>query len=135
MIYGILDPESGRITFARAGHDPALIYRKATGEVQVSRPKGLALGIDAGAVFERVTKDETVELASGDCVLFFTDGVKEAINSQEEEFGMERLAEVFQSTAAMGAEAVVKRVQEAVATFTGEGPQMDDVTIVAIEKR
>lgn len=135
MIYGILEPDSGRITFARAGHDPALIYRKATGEVQVSRPKGLALGIDAGAVFERVTKDEIVELASGDCVLFFTDGVKEAVNSQEEEYGMERLAEVFQSSAAMGAEAVVKRVQEAVASFTGDGPQMDDVTIVAIEKR
>ncbi|MBC7979956.1 MAG: SpoIIE family protein phosphatase [Armatimonadetes bacterium] len=135
MIYGILDPVSGSLTFTRAGHDPALIYRKLDGEVQVSRPKGLALGIDSGAVFERVAQDEVVTLESGDCVLFFTDGVKEAINAQEEEFGMERLAVAFRESAGMGAEAVVKRVQGAVKDFTGDGPQMDDVTIVAIEKR
>jgi len=135
MIYGILDPASGRLTFARAGHEPALVYRKASGEVETLRPKGLALGIDGGGVFERVTKDATVELAAGDCVLFFTDGVKEALNHSEEEFGMKRLAEAFSASAGMGAEAVVKYVQEAVEDFTGEGQQMDDVTIVAIEKR
>ena len=135
MIYGVLDPDTGRMTFARAGHDPALVYRKLSGEVEVLRPKGLALGIDAGDVFERVTKDQSVDLESGDCVLFFTDGVKEALNHHDEEFGMERLAEAFGESAMMGAEAVVKKVQEAVEIFTGEGPQLDDVTIVAIEKR
>ncbi len=135
LIYGVLDPAEGTMTFARAGHEPALVYRKATGEVETLRPRGLALGIDGGTVFERVTVDETVRLESGDCVLLFTDGVKEAVDSSEEEFGMERLSEAFGDAARMGAEAVVKRVEEAVATFTGDGPQMDDVTIVAIEKR
>ncbi|MFD2255896.1 PP2C family protein-serine/threonine phosphatase [Luteolibacter algae] len=135
LIYGVLDPETGTLTFARAGHDPALVFRKASNEVEVLRPKGLALGIDGGDVFERVMRDETVKLESGDCVLFFTDGVKEAINQNDEEFGMERLAEVFRGIAALGAEAVVARILEAVNDFTGEGPQMDDVTIVAIEKR
>lgn len=135
MIYGILDPSDGTMTFARAGHDPALIFRKATGEIQVSKPRGLALGIDGGNVFERVTKDEKITLESGDCVLLFTDGVKEAINSADEEYGLERLAETFRAAASLGAEAIVKRVQEDVRSFTGEGPQMDDVTIVAIEKR
>jgi sigma-B regulation protein RsbU (phosphoserine phosphatase) len=133
--YGVLDPLSGRMVFSRAGHDPALVFRKATGEVDVLRPKGLALGIDRGEVFERVTEDHEVDLESGDCVLFFTDGVKEAINHQEEEFGMERLAKVFAEFAGLGAEMAVKRVQEAVEVFSGEGAQMDDVTIVAIEKR
>lgn len=135
MIYGVLNPEDGSMTFARAGHDPALVYRRSSGEVETLRPKGLALGIDGGDVFERVMQDQTVELASGDCVLFFTDGVKEAVNQSEEEFGMKRLAEAFGASASMGAEAVVKYVQEAVESFTGEGLQMDDVTIVAIEKR
>lgn len=135
MIYGILDPADGTFTFARAGHDPAMIFRKATGEVQLSKPKGMALGIDGGSVFERVTKDEKITLESGDCVLLFTDGVKEAINAGEEEFGLERLADAFRGAAPLGAEAVVKRVQEEVETFAGGGPQMDDVTIVAIEKR
>jgi sigma-B regulation protein RsbU (phosphoserine phosphatase) len=135
MIYGILDPENGRLTFARAGHEPALVYRKANEEVEVLRPRGLALGIDAGDVFERVTEDQSVDLKPGDCVLFFTDGVKEALNEHEEEFGMDRLAAAFSESAMMGAESVVRKVQEAVEMFTGEGPQLDDVTIVAIEKR
>jgi sigma-B regulation protein RsbU (phosphoserine phosphatase) len=135
MIYGVLDPSDGSFTFARAGHDPALVFRKATGTVERSRPKGLALGIDGGSVFQRVTKDERIVLAPGDCVLLFTDGVKEAINSGDEEFGLERLSDVFRRTAHMGAEAVVRRVQEDVENFAGGGPQMDDVTIVAIEKR
>ncbi len=135
LIYGVLDSATGQFTFARAGHDPALVYRKAAGVVEALRPRGMALGIDGGDVFERITKDEVVDLAAGDCVLLFTDGVKEALNHNEEEFGMERLSEVFRDVASMGAEAAVKQVQEAVERFTGEGPQMDDVTIVVIEKR
>ena len=135
MIYGILDPTDGSLTFARAGHEPALIYRKATGKVDISKPRGLALGIDSGNVFERVTTDERIMLASGDCVLLYTDGVKEALDASEEEFGLERLSETFRQTAQLGAEAVVKQVQEVVKSFTGNGLQMDDVTIVAIEKR
>jgi sigma-B regulation protein RsbU (phosphoserine phosphatase) len=135
MNYGILDPADGSFIFCRAGHEPALIYRKASGEVEISKPKGLALGIDSGNVFERVTADERITLDSGDCVLLYTDGVKEALNAGEEEFGLERLSETFRQAARLGAEAVVKQVQKAVKSFTGEGPQMDDVTIVAIEKR
>lgn len=135
MIYGILDPADSSLTFARAGHEPALIFRKATGLVEISKPKGLALGIDSGNVFDRVTADECITLASGDCVLLFTDGVKEALDASEEEFGLERLSETFREAAQLGAEAVVKQVQEVVKSFTGNGPQMDDVTIVTIEKR
>lgn len=135
MIYGILDPADGSFNFCRAGHEPALIFRKASGKVEISKPKGLALGIDSGNVFERVTADERIALEPGDCVLLFTDGVKEALNANDEEYGIERLSETFRQAAQLGAEAVVKRVQEKVKSFTGEGPQMDDVTIVAIEKR
>jgi len=135
MIYGVLDPETGTLTYARAGHEPAMVFRKSTGTVEISKPRGLAVGIDGGAVFERVTKDEVLQLEPGDCVLLFTDGVKEALNAHDEEFGMERLADVFRNAAKIGAEAIVERLQEAVSDFTGDGPQLDDVTIVAIEKR
>ncbi len=135
MIYGILDPADGSFLFCRAGHEPALIFRKASGAVEISKPKGLALGIDSGNVFERVTADERITLNSGDCILLFTDGVKEALDAGEEEFGLDRLSETFRAAARLGAEAVVKQVQEAVKSFTGDGSQMDDVTIVAIEKR
>lgn len=133
--YAILDEDSGRITHARAGHDPALLYRRASGAVEKLRPPGLALGIDAGPVFERATRDESVELAPGDCILFYTDGVREALNPQEEEFGLDRMAEAFREAAPLGAAAVISQMRDTLAMFTDEGPQMDDITLVAIEKR
>ena len=135
MAYGILDAANSTLLLARAGHDPALLYRHEAGTVELLRSPGLALGIDDGAVFERVTQDKSVEFQSGDCVLFYTDGVKEATNADDEEFGMERMAEAFRKVAPLGAEAILLRMQEELKLFTGDGPQMDDITLVAIEKR
>jgi sigma-B regulation protein RsbU (phosphoserine phosphatase) len=135
MAYGILDETSSKLVIARAGHDPALLFRRASGKVELLRSPGLALGIDGGAVFERVTKDQEVELLAGDCVLLYTDGVREAVNSKEEEYGMDRMAEAFRMAAPLGSEAVLSRMQEELRDFTGEGPQMDDITLVAIEKK
>ncbi len=135
MTYSILDANTGKLTLSRAGHEPALFFRRETGKVELLRSPGLALGIDSGAVFERVTNDQEVELKSGDCVLFYTDGVKEAVDPHEEEFGMKRMCEAFRIAAPLGAEAILNRMQEELQQFTGEGPQMDDITLVAIEKR
>ncbi len=135
MTYSVLDASNGKLTLSRAGHDPALLFRRDSGKVELLRSPGLALGIDSGAVFERVTRDQEIELKSGDCVLFYTDGVKEAVDGDEEEFGMERMSEAFRLAAPLGAEAVLVRMQEELKLFTGDGPQMDDITLVAVEKR
>jgi sigma-B regulation protein RsbU (phosphoserine phosphatase) len=135
MAYSILDAATGKLTLSRAGHEPALLFHKDTDKVELLRSPGLALGIDSGAVFERVTRDQEVTLKSGDCVLFYTDGVKEALDHHEEEFGMERMCEAFRLAAPLGAEAVLARMQEELKHFTGDGPQMDDITLVVIEKR
>ncbi len=135
MTYSILDAATGKLTLSRAGHEPALFFRRDTGKVELLRSPGLALGIDSGAVFERVTRDQEIELKSGDCVLFYTDGVKEAVDAQDEEFGMERMSEAFRAAAPLGAEAVLIEMQNELKRFTGDGPQMDDITLVAIEKR
>lgn len=135
MAYSILNVATGTLTLSRAGHEPALLFRRDTGKVELLRSPGLALGIDSGAVFERVTRDQEVTLQSGDCVLFYTDGVKEALDGTEEEFGMERICESFRLVAPQGSEAVLARMQEELKDFTGEGPQMDDITLVVIEKR
>lgn len=133
--YAILDEKTGTVTHARAGHDPALLYRRSTATVERLRPPGLALGIDAGTVFERVTRDETLELHPGDCILYYTDGVREALNDQEEEFGLDRMSRAFRQAAPLGAAAVISEMRETLAIFTDGGPQLDDITLVAIEKR
>jgi len=135
MAYAIVDETAGTIEIARAGHDPALLFRKSGLTVEPLRSPGLALGVDAGSVFERVTKNQLVELHPGDCILFYTDGVREALNSRDEEFGMDRMAQAFRESAPLGAEHVIHHIQQELRQFTGEGPQMDDITLVALEKR
>lgn len=135
MAYLVLEEGSGRLRLARAGHDAPLMYRRGRGEVEVMRPGGLALGVDDGPVFERVTRDFEAEFGPGDCLLLYTDGVNEAENRKGEEFGKERLKEVFAEAAPRGAEAVVADLQGALGRFVGNSRQMDDITLIAIERR
>lgn len=135
LIYGILNLENSKFLMSRAGHDPALLYRYKTGKVEQLRSPGLALGVDEGNVFERVTKDAEIDLFPGDCILLYTDGIREAVNSDDEEFGLDRMSESFCRAAPLGADAVLCRIQDDLKEFTGDGPQMDDITLVVIEKR
>lgn len=135
MVYIILDSKNGMVRMARAGHDPPLMFRAKESEIEVIKPPGLALGIDQGDVFDRVTKDMELEMAEGDCLLLHTDGVREAVNEKDEEFGSEKLEIQFHDSAKMGAEAVVVSIRQAVSSFAGNEPQMDDITLIAIEKK
>lgn len=134
MAYTVLAPGNG-IRMARAGHDPALWYHRKSDAVELLRPPGLALGVDGGVVFERVTKDLEITMEPGDCLLLYTDGVREALNAAEEEFGLERMSENFRRNARLGAEAVLRSLQEELRAFTGEGIQMDDITLVVVERK
>ena len=135
LAYVILDAGSGDLCMSRAGHDAPLMFRSNTRSVEWIKPPGLAIGIDEGDVFERVTKDLPLHMESGDCLLLYTDGVCEAVDKNDHEFGSKRLEDEFLKSAPMGAEAVVSSIREAVSSFAGDLPQMDDITLIAIEKR
>lgn len=135
LFYAVIEDDSGVVKMARAGHDPALLYRAKGNSVELIKPPGLALGIDEGDVFERVTKVHEITMETGDCLLFHTDGVKEAIDADGDEFGMSRMQAAFRDGASLGAEATIQALERELARFAGEAPQMDDVTLVAIEKR
>lgn len=135
LFYAELAENQGKVRLVRAGHDPALLFRPASRKVEELKPPGLALGIDDGVVFERVTTVAEIEMQAGDCLLFHTDGIKEAVNDRGEEFGMERLHESFMENAPLGAEAVIAGVQRDLGRFGGGAPQIDDVTLMAIERR
>jgi sigma-B regulation protein RsbU (phosphoserine phosphatase) len=135
MAYLILDSSSGRVEMARAGHDAPLLYRASTGEVEKLSPKGMALGIDSGEVFNRVCTDLSFEMEPGDCILLYTDGATESLNHQGLEYGVERLIEALQSAAPQGATQVVNYVAEEVRNFTGTDLKHDDITLIAISKK
>ena len=134
MAYIILDPANNRVTLARAGHDAPLLYKRSTQTVTPVKPRGMALGIDSGSVFDRLTADFDVSLETGDCLVLYTDGVTEALDAEGYEFGLERTAQSVRASAGKGASAIVTRVIDDVRNFSGSQPQNDDITLIAIHK-
>ena len=134
MAYLILDADGRQVTLARAGHDAPLLYRAASGEVEKLTPKGMALGIDSGEVFNRVCADFSFTLEVGDCILLYTDGATEALDREGAEYGLLRLVQSLQASAPHGAASVVRHVAEDVKNFVGSHPQHDDITLIAIAK-
>jgi len=134
MAYIILDADGRKVTLARAGHDAPLLYRAGTGEVEKLNPKGMALGIDSGEVFNRVCADYSFGLEKGDCILLYTDGATEALDQEGNEYGIPRLVQSLQASAPHGAASVVKYIAEDVRAFAGSFPQHDDITLIAIAK-
>lgn len=134
VAYVVVDHSKGTVTLARAGHDAPLLYRSATQTVETVKPPGLVVGIDSGSVFDRLTNDFSVPLERGDCLVLYTDGVTEALNSEEDEFGLERMIESVRASAPDGVRAIVQRVNEDVRAFAGAHPQYDDITLIALRK-
>jgi phosphoserine phosphatase RsbU/P len=135
MAYMILNPDSGEICMTRAGHDAPLLFRAATQTVEQLRPKGMALGIDSGEVFNRVCGDFRFEMHAGDCLLLYTDGATEALDPGGMEYGLDRLTEALKTSAPHGSAGIIQHIAQEVKQFTGNNLRQDDFTLIAILKQ
>jgi sigma-B regulation protein RsbU (phosphoserine phosphatase) len=134
MAYLVLDHQSGSVTLARAGHDAPLLYRHAQQSIEPLKPPGMALGIDSGSVFDRITNDLAIPLERDDCLVLYTDGVTEALDANSDEFGMERMTQSVRASAPQGASAILTRLIDDLRNFVGAQTQNDDITLIAIRK-
>ncbi len=134
MIYLILDAHTNVVRMSRAGHDPPYVHRAATGLVESINPKGMALGIDSGEVFDRICGDYEFTLEQGDYLLLYTDGATEALDAEGDEFGTERLVRSLQASATGSADNVIRQLTDDLKNFVGTYPQHDDITLIAIRK-
>ncbi|MBV6501139.1 MAG: hypothetical protein CJBNEKGG_03635 [Prosthecobacter sp.] len=134
MIYLVAAADGSGFTLARAGHNRPLVWRKESGKVETLNSGGLAVGIDKGNVFERVTKDLQFQMAAGDTLLLYTDGVNEALDSLGEEFGEERIHQVLARLAPQGPAAVIDGLISEVDRFCGGRRGHDDITLVVLQK-
>ncbi len=135
MIYMVLEQGGNGITLARAGHPNPLWWHAKTGEVEEVNSPGLGVGIDDGDVFERVTKNCSIQLEPGDVLLLYTDGVDEAMDKEGDEFGKDRIRESLAKSSRRGATAVVDELVEALNAFVGGKASHDDVTLIALQKK
>jgi sigma-B regulation protein RsbU (phosphoserine phosphatase) len=135
MFYGILDPPTGRLVYCSAGHWPQYLIRAQEGQVvQQLQATGVALGI-----LRDVTWDQGVaQLAPGDALVLYTDGVTEAQNEHRELFGRERL--LASVRAGLGRPGVqqpsTREIQDSIIAdlqrFVGGAPQADDIALAIL---
>ena len=135
MAYLVLDHERNGVTLARAGHDAPLIYKRDSQSITPLKTPGMVVGIDSGDVFDRLTTDVSVPLEPDDCILLYTDGITEALDSEGNEFGLERTIAAMRESATQGAQAIVARLIDDLRNFVGSTPQNDDITLIAIRKK
>ncbi len=134
MAYVIVNRQTGEALLARAGHDAPLICRAATREVERLNPKGMAVGIDSGEVFDRFCTDFSFSFGQGDLLLLYTDGLTEALDAGGNEFGVERLTTELLESAHDGAVETLHRLARSVQAFSEGQPQHDDITLIGLQK-
>jgi len=128
VVYCVLDPTSGMLSYANGGHNPPYV-RRADGSVDtLGGAGGLVLGVMPGVEYP----DHTLQLLPGDRLILYTDGVTEAFNPADEAYGAERLIAEVKAHGDGAAAALVERICRSVTVFAGPAPQSDDITLTVL---
>jgi sigma-B regulation protein RsbU (phosphoserine phosphatase) len=128
VFYTVYDARQKILHYASGGHNPALHVRR-DGTITLLQSEGIALG-----VLHRVRiEQKQVKVAPGDMLVFYTDGVTEAINEDFDEFGMDRLCAVVRQARRGTAADAVRAITSAVSDHAGGAPQFDDMTLVVLK--
>ncbi len=135
IIYGTFDLENHTLTLARAGHNPLIVRKANSGEIVIINPKGIALGLDKGERYRKLIEEITIPIEENDTLVFYTDGVSEAMNSKNECFGEERLNEIIKTYGHLSPQHLMEKVITGVSEFSGKTPQHDDFTMIVIKVR
>ena len=129
LFYGIIDCKQHAIHFSNAGHDwPFLI--SSDGSIRRLNKGGLMLGVFGQSLYE----DESVSLKVGDLLVIQSDGISEAMNVHQEQFGEQHLQDLLVEHKNRSAEEIIDMVVREVRKFAGANPQSDDITIMAIKR-
>jgi len=128
LFYGIFDQHTGILKFANAGHHPPLLVR-AAGKIELLGTTGPALGVLA----ETEHQPKSIATASGDCTLFYTDGVTETMNAAREEFGEHRLLAGLFQRREHPAQQIVQQLMAELREFEAPEAFPDDKTLMAFK--
>ncbi len=131
LFFALLDPRSRILTYVNAGHNPPLLLRARTHELERLARTTLPVGIDADAA----VRSREVQIEPDDVLILYTDGITEADNGANELFGEERLVDLVTQVGPFGAQALVRAIDKRITDFTGFRPLADDVTTVVLHAR
>jgi len=127
-LYAVYTPETGEFTYASGGHDAPLLVRADGSSELLPLTGGIALGIIPGFEYGQ----NTVTLNPGETIVLYTDGVTEAMNSEGEQFGVERMREVFVNSVPKNSDDATRTIFDAVNAFADGAAQSDDITCLTL---
>jgi phosphoserine phosphatase RsbU/P len=128
IFFARYDPGTRKLTYASAGHNPALLFRSADNQIHRLQRTGAAIGLIDGSSVET----ESVELFPGDRLLLYTDGVTEATNTRGQQFGEQRLGEILRQNRDLPAEGLIQTIRAVLTDFSDGVLPEDDVTLVVV---
>jgi sigma-B regulation protein RsbU (phosphoserine phosphatase) len=129
LLYGILDI-SGRFDYCRAGHPHPVVLDQHMQVVEAVSSPGMPLGIDENIVLDA----QTVVIPPGGLIVIYSDGLSEALDSSDNQFGVERLLKALPAISSLPASQICSLIWKEVQEFVGEQPQSDDFTIIVIRR-
>ena len=130
VLYAEYNPENGEFVYASGGHDPPLLVKPDGSSTSLPLTGGIALGLLPGLTYRK----NSVVLEPGDSIVLYTDGVSEAMNGDEEQFGLERLREALAADPGADAHTANQTVFDAVSDFVGDTPPSDDITCLTFRR-
>ncbi|MFH1282461.1 MAG: SpoIIE family protein phosphatase [bacterium] len=131
MFFSIIDIEKKQINCASAGHNPPLLFKQNSSSwVELA---GMALGADQGKLFTKIIKEQTIQLEAGDMMVHYTDGVTEAKNRKDDEYGEERLKQIVDSSGTLNVKEFHNKLIHDVELFAQGAEQSDDITLVTVK--
>jgi phosphoserine phosphatase RsbU/P len=139
MTYAVLDTAAGTMTYARAGHTPLIHVREgvpAAERVRILVPSGMVVGLripGAAEKFAELLEEDRIELGVGDIVVFYTDGITEAMNADSDLFGDGRLSEIVEEHGHLETVELRERVLREIEAFVGSADQHDDMTMILLK--
>jgi sigma-B regulation protein RsbU (phosphoserine phosphatase) len=127
--YAVLDPSDGRLEYALAGHPPPLLVRNPSRTLE---PLACGAGAPLGVIHDARFTSSQARMAPGDSLLFFTDGLIEALDSRGEFFGVERVMQLLAEHGGSSARTILERILTELERHTGARIPADDVTLLIL---
>jgi sigma-B regulation protein RsbU (phosphoserine phosphatase) len=137
LFLAIIDTQTNTATYARAGHEPALLAKQGEDDeisIEKLHGKGMALGMVPADFFDETIEDKVIPFEKGNVMVLFTDGVTEAENEEREEFGQERLCERLSSRILLKPNEFNQRLLSDLDEYSSASYERDDVTIVTLKR-
>jgi sigma-B regulation protein RsbU (phosphoserine phosphatase) len=135
MTYATVNEQTRLMRMCRAGHNPILHYCSADGRIDVVQSGGIGLGLSRDGVFETSLEEVERKLCPGDILVFYTDGLTEAMNSRNEFYGLDRLSGIVMANRAQSTEQITEAILGDLHQFLDSAPPQDDVSLVLLKIR